>query len=256
VSDPALLDDPGFSADLAWVQSQVRSSGCACCHASSVGSGNTSGFDVDAPEVWTDTMETYRLGMLTGILDDHRLFGALPASENHGFERIDTMFPSTDPERMRAFFVSEFDRRGGTDEDMDRAQLAFEAFFGKRFVDSEDCVTPFEGIEDGKLIWNGTSAARQVYVQELGSDIPGFPPSMDRPEGTVWALYVSPDGEPIESGALTLGEVPAGAYQAIPADGTAPAFEEGRSYRVYATPDFMLNRMVSCNFIYSASNEQ
>ncbi len=256
VSEPALLDDPDFTAELDWVQRQVRSSACACCHASSVGSGNTSGFDVDAPEVWTDTIDTYRLGMLSGVLDDHRLFGALPASENHGFDREDTMFPSTDPERMRAFFVNEFERRGGTDEDLERGQKAFESFFGKRFVDSEDCVSPWEGIEDGKLIWNGDRTARQVYVQEIGSDIPGFPPSMDQPEGTVWALYVSPDGSPVESGALSIGDVPDGAYQAVPADGSAPAFEEGKSYRVYATPDFMLNRMISCNFTYTAPGVQ
>jgi hypothetical protein len=251
VSDLALLEDEAFTAELDWVQSQVESSGCACCHASDVNSGNTSGFDVSAPAVWTDTLETYQIAMISGRLDDHILFGALEADVNHGFSRESTMFPSTDPERMMAFFDAEFDRRSGTLEDEEEAQAAFDTFFNRLEEPFSDCVAPWQGLEDGRVIWNGDDEVRQFYVLKTDAKTPGFPPNRDRPEGTVWAIYVKPDQAPIPSGSIELGTVPEGAYQAVPADGSPPVFTPGETYRLFATPDFQLIRSISCTITYS-----
>ena len=255
VSDPSLLKDAAFQAELEWVQSQVESSGCACCHASSVNSGNTSGFDVNAPAVWTDTLETYQVAMLSGRLADHILFGALEADVNHGFSREMTMFPSTDPERMVAFFNAEFERRNGTVEDEDEGQAAFDTFFNRLEEPFGDCVTPWQGLVDGRVTWDGDDEVRQFYVLKTDAKTPGFPPNRDQPEGTVWAIYVKPDQAPIPSGTIELGTVPEGAYQAVPADGSPPALIPGETYRLFATPDFQLIRSIRCTITYSEPSQ-
>jgi len=255
VSDAALLEDESYTQELDWVQSQVESSGCACCHASSVNSGNTSGFDVSAPAVWTDTLETYQIAMISGRLEDHILFGALEADINHGFSRESTMFPSTDPERMKAFFNAEFDRRKGTMKDEEEAQAAFDTFFGRLEEPFGDCVSPWQGLVDGRVVWDGDDEIRQLYVLQTDAKTPGFPPNRDRPEGTVWAIYVKPDQAPITSGSIELGKVPDGAYQAVPADGSAPVFTPGETYRLFATPDFQLIRSISCTITYSEPSQ-
>jgi len=251
VSDIALLDDPEFAEELNWVQSQVESSGCACCHSSAANSGNTSGFDVSAPAVWTDTIENFQLAMISGRLPDHILFGALDADVNHGFSREHTMFPSTDPERMQAFFNSEFDRRNGTLEEEIEGQAALDTFFDRLEEPFSDCVTPWQGLIDDRVVWDGDEEIRQFYVLEADAKTPGFPPNRDLPEGTVWAIYVNPDKNPIESGTIELGTLPDGAYQAFPADGSAPVFTPGETYRLFATPDFQLIRSISCTITYS-----
>ena len=251
VSDPALMDDPDFVAELDWVQAQVESSGCACCHASGINSGNTSGFDVHAPQVWTDTMETYQIAMLTGEFADHSLFGAVDSEDNHGFIRDHTMFPSTDPERMKAFFLSEFERRGGTEENEQEAEEGFETFFGRLFEPYSECVSPWQGMEDDRVVWESGDSIRQFYVLEESADTPGFPPTLDKPDGTVWAIYVSPDQDPIPSGSIQLGEVPTGAVQVIPEDGSPPVFTPGTTYRLFATPDFQLIREINCTITYT-----
>jgi hypothetical protein len=249
VSDLALLDDPAFVEELDWVQSQVESSGCACCHSSTV-SEHTSGFDVGAPAVWTDTIENYQLAMISGRLDDHILFGALPEDVNHGFTREHTMFPTTDPERMKAFFNAEFDRRNGTPEQVVEAQAAFDTFFDRLLEPYNECVTPWQGLSDGRVVWDGDDEIRQFYVLKTDAATPGFPPNRDRPEGTVWAIYVSPDQAPIPSGTIELGQIPEGAYQAFPEDGSPPELVAGETYRLFATPDFQLIRSISCTITY------
>lgn len=251
VSDLSLLEDEAYVTELDWVQSQIESSGCACCHASDVNSGHTSGFDVSAPAVWTDTILNYQLAMISGRLDDHILFGALPPETNHGFIRDSTMFPSTDPERMKAFFNAEFDRRNGTMEEEQEAQAAFDTFFDRLQEPFNDCVTPWQGYIDGRVVWDGDDEIRQFYVLKTEADTPGFPPNRDRPEGTVWAFYVHPDQDPIASGTIELGTVPEGAYQAVPEDGSAPVFTPGETYRLFATPDFQLIRSINCTIAYS-----
>jgi len=255
VSDTDLLNDAEYVEELNWVQSQVESSGCACCHASAANSGNTSGFDVSAPAIWTDTIENYQLAMISGRLPDHILFGVLEADVNHGFSRELTMFPSTDPERMQAFFNAEFERRNGTEEEEIEGQAAFDTFFDRLEEPFSDCVTPWQGLIDGRIVWDGDEKIRQFYVLKTDAKTPGFPPNRDLPEGTVWAVYVNPDQSPISSGTLALGTVPDGAYQAFPADGSEPVFTPGETYRLFATPDFQLIRSISCTITYSEPSQ-
>lgn len=251
VSDDSVLDDPAYVEELTWVQGQIESSGCACCHASSVGSGHTSGFDVSAPQVWTDTIETYQLAMISGRFEEHLLFGQLEPDANHGFNRDITMFPSTDPQRMQDFFNAEFDRRNGTEADNEEALKVLQSFFGRLTEPYSECISPWQGIVDDRVVWDGAGDVRQFYVLQDGAETPGFPPNLDQPEGTVWALYVTPDQNPLASGTIKLGEVPDGATQVIPADGSAPEFIEGETYRLFATPDFQLIREINCTITYT-----
>ena len=234
--------------ELNWVRDQVRSGGCSCCHASGSDHAYATGFDFDAPLVATDSISNYRLAMLTGMFEDHRQFGALPPAENQGFIRDHTMIPTTDPDRMRRFFMSELERRGATEDDIELGRVATENFFGRRVIEDKACVSPFEGIEDNRVLWNGERGIRQLYVLETDANIPGFPPFEDKPEGIVWAIYVNPEAEAIASGDIVLGQIPDGAYQVEPADGSTPEFVEGRTYRLYATPDFMRRFSMNCTF--------
>ena len=247
-SEDALLDDAAFVTELEWVRDQVRTSGCGCCHASGTNSGHTSGFDMDAPGVWTDSMTNAQLAMAAGRFPEHSLFGHFAAETNHGFDREATLFASTDPARMAAFFEGEFQRRGGNDEDLAEAQGQFDALFGRLFLPFSDCITPYEGLVDGKLLWNSEDGVRQVYILETDAQTPGFPPNIDRPEGTVWALYVDPTSDPIAPGSLSIGEVPAGTTQMVPETGDL-ALESGRTYRFYATPDVMIPAQLDCTFV-------
>lgn len=251
-SDDSLADDADYVRELTWVADQIHASGCACCHDSALNSGNVSGFDVNAPFPWTDTMTNAQLSMGTGQFDDHLLFGHIDPDDNHGFDRTQTLFASNDPMRMRAFFQSEFDRRGGDQDDLDEAQRQFDALFGRTREEAGECISPFEGIEDGKMVWNGDEV-RQLYITEVGTTNPGFPPNLDLPENTVWAIYVDDDGAGIASGDLAIGDVPTGSTQVMPTDGSAPMLEIGRTYRMYAAPDFMRNNEANCTFVYAPS---
>ncbi len=248
-SDSALLKDADYAADLDWVSAQVSASGCACCHDSSAGSGNTSGFDVSAPGIWTDSMTNAQLAMAAGMFPEHLLFGHYDASVNHGFDRTQTLFASTDPDRMRAFFEAELARRDGSEADIAEAQAQFDALFGRLFEDVYDCIDPYEGIVEGVATWNG-DGVRQLYILEEDAATPGFPPNLHLPEGTVWAIFVEPDAAPLASGTVTPGVVPKGAWQAWPPDGTAPLLTEGRTYRLYAAPDVMIPDEASCTFTW------
>jgi len=255
-SDASILEDESYASESSWVRDEIRGSGCACCHASSVGSGHTSGFDVDAPQVWTDSFQNYQLAMISGMYDEHRYFGILDPEENHGFSRDDTMFPTTDPERMKSFFLSELERRNARQADFDEAERVLKSFFSRLFEEPTECVAPWTGIENGKIIWNDEGAARQIYVLQDDTETPGFPPTEDTPDGTVWALYVNPDAEPIASGQIEVGEVPPGTTQRIPADGSPPVLEDGVTYRLFATPDFQLIRQINCTFVHNNSTSQ
>ena len=245
-SDEVLLEDPEYLRELRWAQQEIRTSGCACCHSSAVGSGHTTSWDSDAPAVWTDTISKARLYLLSGMQPEHRDFGAYPPEDNHGASRDSVMVPSSDPRRLRDFFLSEFERRGGDAVDIHEAQEHLDALFGRKSAPARPCIDPYEGLVEGVLVWNDEQGARQVYVQEEGSEIPGFPPNLDRPAGTVWAFRVPFERDAILSGTITLGDLPEGAVQLVPADGTEPEFEPGRRYRLYVTPDVMLLSLANC----------
>lgn len=252
-SPASLLDDEAYMAEVAWVGAQVEATGCACCHASAAASGHTSGFDMSAPAIWTDTLTNAQLAMGTGQFEEHLLFGFFDPAENHGFDRSQTLFPTTDPARMKAFFEAEFERRGGTDEDLIEAQGQFDALFGALFLEPAPCVEPYEGIIEGQITWNG-EGLRQIYVLPLEAETPAFTPNLDLPAETLWAVYVNNDAQPIASGSLPLGAVPDGAVQRVPADGSAPGLVEGETYRLYGTGDIMQGRYLDCTFVYNAAS--
>ncbi|MEC8382741.1 MAG: hypothetical protein VXZ96_20610 [Myxococcota bacterium] len=249
-SDDSLLDDADYMAELDWVRSQGKSSGCACCHSSEM-TGYASKWDYDAPGIWTDTMPLTGIVMAAGLADEHTLFGFYSADQNHGFNREETLIPTTDIERMKAFFKGEFERRGGTQADIDAASEQFLNVNYQLFESPVDCITPFEGVDsDGSVIWNGTTA-RQIYIQELGANNPGFMPNFDLPEGTIWALYADPNEAGFESGEIQVGELPFNGLQQLPADGSTPVLEPGKRYRLFVTPDIMNLRLANCTFEYA-----
>ena len=94
------------------------------------------------------------------------------------------------------------------------------------------------------------------YFLKDDADTPGFPPTEDTPEGTVWALYVNANSDPIVSGQVGVGEVPPGTTQFVPADGAPPELEDGDTYRIFATPDFQLIRELNCTFVHNDSTFQ
>lgn len=249
-SDSSLLENEDFVRELKWAQSQIESSGCACCHSSAIGTDHVTGFDFNAPEVWTDTLNNSRLYLLSGTITQHQDFGFYDSEETHGFSREITMIPSTDPMRLRAFFLSEFERRNGSEEDITKAYNAIDSLFGQQAEESEECA-PDEGIIDGKITWNEDKEARQIYIQEITSKLPGFPPNLDRPEGTVWA-YQLPSVQDVgfKSGEISLDSLPEEAIQLVPKDSSIPQLEVGKTYRLFVRPDVMLNRILNCTFTY------
>ena len=248
-SDRTLLEDETFITELHWARDQISSSGCGCCHSSNIGSEHASGWDAGAPEVWTDTLSNARLYLLSGMIEEHQSFGEFNPDENHGFTRSEVMQPSSDPERLRAFFLSEFERRGGSEEDKMEAQQQMDSLFSRKEEESRECIQPFEGLIDGKFVWNDEQTSRQVYIQEIESELPGFPPNLDRPAGTVWAFRMPADqAEGFPSGTIELGVLPEKAIQLVPQDGSAPQFESGKTYRFFVTPDVMLLRLANCVF--------
>ena len=248
-SDPALLQDPEYVRELEWVTEQVAASGCACCHASER-SNYASFFDIDAPGNWIDTLTMTGIVMGAGMDTEHKYLGYLPPEDNFGFDRETTLFATTDIPRMTAFFTQEFERRGGTQADVEAAGATFRQINGSLYEEPSDC-GPGEGINaDGKIVWKG-GAARQVYLQTVGAQNPGSPPNLDKPAGTLWALYADHERDALVSGTIAPGEVPAGARQAVPADGdVAPVFEVGTQYRLFVTPDFLRSNTSNCIFTY------
>ncbi|MEC9466236.1 MAG: hypothetical protein VX834_10650 [Myxococcota bacterium] len=253
-SDPALLEDPEFMRELDWVKSQAATSGCSCCHSSAT-VGYASRWDIDAPEIWTDTMPLTTLAMAAGIAETHVYFGYFEPTDNFGFDRRHTVIATTDKERMKRFFTAEYERRGGTLEFAQQTDDNFREINRQLFEPSQPC-GPGEGLTaDGQVVWLG-DGARQVYILEEGAENPGFPPTFDLPEQTLWALYADPTAEPIESGSIRYGDIPAGTAQFMPRDGTLPPeLEVGTTYRLFVTPDFVRARQANCTFTYGVDAE-
>jgi hypothetical protein len=254
-SSVSRLEDESFRTELEWLRGQVGSSACSCCHSSEI-SGYASYFDIDAPGVWTDMLSMTAVVMAAGLADDHKYLGYLPPETNFGFDRELTMFATTDIPRMQAYFMAEFERRGGTDADIETAREQFRQINNTLFTPAVEC-GPGEGLDaEGRLVWKGGSV-RQVYIQEVGSENPGAPPNMDRPEGTLWALYAD-EGQPnFESGTIIPGVIPAGGVQRTPEDDTvAPVFEDGKKYRLFVTPDLLVGMNANCNFTFGEAAEE
>lgn len=234
------MGDPAYTSELSWVKSQVLSSSCSCCHGKDAPSG-ASNWDIDSEGNFANGFHDRGVAMGAGWIGSIG-FGAYPPEQNNGFIRptpenpVGTIFPSTDPERMRRFWLGEATRRGMKESDWTgdvasplETQLAH-------------VPTACEGEEglsaDGTLRWR-YGKVRYVYVLEANAKSPGVPPNLDLPAGTLWRVDVpSKGGTPIANGTLKYGVVPAGQLQKFPADGAAPpALEKGKQYYLYALAD-------------------
>jgi hypothetical protein len=233
--DDPRLDDPAYVTELNWVKGQIESCGCVCCHAERIAPSGPSNWFIDGDGNFMATFYPTGLALGAGLVDS-TAFGAFPPEDNNGFSRDETGIPTTDPQRFKSFFLAELEHRGFSEED-----FADEAPFGGPLY-SQSLYTPErcadgEGVDaGGRVTWLG-GGARYVYVLEEGAANPGAPPNFDTPEGTLWRLDVSPDAEPLESGAVYGATGVEGTTQRVPADGAPPALTTGESYYLYVLAD-------------------
>lgn len=244
-ADPRLSDDE-WLAEADWVTRQIESSACVCCHATSHTPNGYAVWDTEGGPLWFDQFSKPGLAMMAGLVGSES-FGAFDPAENNGFDRSVTGAPTTDVDRMKAFFEAEFARRGGTPEDATAygdfggplaAQLAYEP---------EACADGVGVMPDGTLMWSG-GGARYVYVIAEGGANPGAPPNLDVPDDTLWMLSVAPEDDPIGCG-TAYGEVPDGASQRVPADGDAPTLVPGETYYFVVLRDIILP-LERCTFTF------
>lgn len=241
------LEDEAYAAELSWVADQVAASACVCCHSTNEAPNGPSNWYLEAPGNWMDSFYDSGLAMSAGWVDS-TAFGAYPSQDNNGFHRDVVGLPSTDPERMIAFFVGELEHRGLTPDDFTDTKPFGGPLYDQLIYEPEACAEGEGVFTDGSVRWQG-GAARYVYVLEAGSDNPTVPPNLDLPEGTLWRIDVPSDGTPISAGDVTYGQIPAGTSQRIPQDGTPPALTEGTEYYLYVTADVGIP-MTRCTFRY------
>lgn len=233
-ADDPRLDDPSYAAELSWVYDQIEASACVCCHGEEAPNG-ASNWTIDADGNWMSTFYDSGLAMSAGWVDS-TAFGAYPAEDNNGFHRDVVGIPSTDPERMIAFFEAELAYRGLVEADFADTKPFGGPLYDQLVYEPQACEDG-EGIDgDGTLRWDG-GGARYVYVLEAGSDNPTVPPNLDLPEGTLWRVDVPADGSPIDAGSVTYGSVPQGTTQRFPADGEPTPLVPGTEYYLYVTAD-------------------
>ena len=247
-TEDARMQDPTYAAEVAWVKGQIESCACVCCHKASVSPGGASIFDTEFPGNFANSFTDWGLAFGARVFDSS-LLGAYPAPENNGFGRDVAGMPSTDQERMKAFFAGELQHRG-----VDPAVFADlppqpEIFFRQASYVPEPCENG-EGVgTDGAVRWTG-GRARYLYVLEDGSDNPGNPPNMDKPDGTLWRIDTLPPAVPTKTGETFYGVVPEGHEQEIPTGGTAPApLVEGQTYVIFAFADIGVP-LTRCTFVY------
>ncbi|MGK3996499.1 proteinase inhibitor [Sorangium sp. So ce1024] len=234
-ADDARLSDPAWLAELAWVTEQTEACGCVCCHSEKAApAAGTSNWYIEAGPVWTDSFHPSGLALAAGWVSSAAL-GAYPPDQNNGFSRDTAGLPTTDPERMIAFFEGELERRGFTREDFaDMTPFGGPIHEQSLYVPS-DCAAG-EGVDAaGKVTWAG-GGARYVYVLSADAENPGAPPNLDLPEGTIWRLDVPASAEPVRSG-IAYGEVPRNTRQGYPAQGRPEGLVPGTKYYLYVWAD-------------------
>ena len=231
------LHDAKYMTELNWVKSQIEASACVCCHSEKVAPRGHSQWYLEAPNNFMNSF--FDSGLALGAnYRDSSSFGAYAPADDNGFDRIHSGFPSTDPQRMVAFFVAELAHRGKTQADFAGAPPFGGPLVSERNYKPVACKNG-EGVAGtGKVNWVG-GPARYVYVMASGSENPVVPPNMDLPSGTIWRVDVPFDGKPMRTGEVSYGVVPEGVSQKYPVAGmgAAAALEVGKPYYLYVLAD-------------------
>jgi Synergist-CTERM protein sorting domain-containing protein len=241
--DNAAEDDPRYTDDaylteLEWVVEQTSSCACVCCH-SGIAPEGPAIWGIDSEPLWPVQMSDTAVGMFAGYIDSSAL-GAFPPDENNGFDRENTAMPSTDPERMVAFWLREMELRGLTEADMSDELPVGQSLLDQVTYELPDC-SEGDGIDvDGLLRWESEFTARYIYILEEGSMNPGLPPNFDDPAGVLWRVDVPYDGEPMTTG-VKYGVLPNTTTQEVPGNGEAPPeLVQGQRYHLYVLYDVAL----------------
>lgn len=244
------LDDPDYVKELDWVKSQIEASACVCCHSTEISPDGPSNWYIEAPGNFMDTFYDSGLAMGANYVPSREL-GAFDPEDNNGFDRLTSGFPSTDPERMVRFFEKELEHRGKTREDFEGRRYTAGPIGAQLDFEPQACEEGLGIASDGTITWEG-GPARYLYVLEVGSENPGVPPNLDKPEGTLWRIDVKPGGETFVSGQVSYGMAMEGELreQAVPAEAVAPPeLESGKEYYLYVLADVVVP-ITRCTFVY------
>ncbi|MGH1346338.1 MAG: hypothetical protein ACRBN8_32525 [Nannocystales bacterium] len=240
------MEDPVYAAEVDWVREQVEATACACCH-SDVAPMGTSNWTIDAPGNWVGTFDDTGLAFSAGWIDSTS-FGEFAPEDNNGFDRTYGI-PSTEPLRMRDFFLAELEHRGLVEEDF-ADEPAFGGPLSTQLEYEPTACEKGERVDrDGSIHWDG-GGARYVYVLESGSASPTVPPNLDLPDGTLWRLDVPWDeDEVLFSGDVEYGAGPSFAVQDYPVADSAPTLVPGQEYYLYVSADVGIP-LTRCLFTY------
>lgn len=236
--------DSTYLAEEAWVRSQINATSCVCCHSSAAPNGEASIFDIDREGSIANQLTDRGIGHGSSLVNSIPL-GAFPADINNGFIKSDwahpdySVFLSTDPARMKTFWMKEAEHRGLTAESFVGVPDGFGPLSEQLYFKPEAC-TAGEGISaDGLITW-GNGRARYVYVMEANAKSPTVFPNLDLPADTLWKLDVPYDAAPLSSGTVRYGQVPEGMTQAFPMAGAPATLTSGKQYYLYVAADQML----------------
>lgn len=241
------MNDSEYVEELDWVKSQIEASACVCCHSSDIAPDGASNWDIEAPGNWINTFHDSGLAFGAGWIDSSS-FGVFPPEENNGFDRSEGI-PTTDVERMVAFFENELAYRGRTEDEYQDTAPFGGPLYTQLIYEPEQCENGERVESDGTITWTG-GPARYVYVLESGAGNPTVPPNLDLPDGTKWRIDVPWDGgTPIESGSIKYGELPNSMNQRFPIDGAPQELVPGNEYYLYVTADVIVP-ITRCLFTY------
>lgn len=242
----ARRSDPAYLAEEAWVKSQINAASCVCCHAAGASpNGAPAIFDTDREGSFANQLTDRGVAQGAGVVSTVPL-GAWPSELNNGFAKSNlahpdwSVFLSTDPARMKAFWQKEMEHRGLTAADLVGVPDGLGPLSEQFYFQPQACTDGSSIGADGTLTW-GKGRARYVYVMEATSRSPTVFPNLDLPEGTLWRIDLSPDSEQVMvSGTVKYGQLPTDATQKFPVAGAPAALQSGKQYFLYVTADQML----------------
>ena len=164
------MDDEDYKTESDWVRDQ-RSSGCMRHSSSneseyldSISTHHLHGPIPSKPSVGTDD----------GPHEDHRNFGYLDPAETMDFLVSIRCSQPPIPSACRVLYM-ELERRTRPKKTMTRENESFGHFF-RLLEEPTECFSPWTGIENGKIIWDGDGSVCQLYVLKETAKTRGFRP--------------------------------------------------------------------------------